>query len=146
MSLSISIVLQNERVKRVAVDNFDVNFDNNAPPKQPSSRGRSRAKPTNDAATATYPTPVVIPAYSQATKFDKKAHSCLFYLESVTILVLKKSSIGANNGQQAYSVRLGAQNDSYGYSETGFFSCPTNSTYKDFRYLNFSFPSLISLF
>lgn len=69
---------------------------------------------------------MVLPPYHDGTTFDKTKHSCLLYLEGITILALNTKTIGAV--QQAYTLPLPVLNGTYGWEDT-YVQCPSNYTY-----------------
>uniref|UniRef100_A0A914YYG3 V-type proton ATPase subunit S1/VOA1 transmembrane domain-containing protein n=1 Tax=Panagrolaimus superbus TaxID=310955 RepID=A0A914YYG3_9BILA len=123
--------LEVERVKRVVVEDVDVDFASNDEPSparlRQKSPSRASANPsTKDAQPVPNPdgvVPIVLPPYHDANiaPFDTKKRSCLLYLEGITILVLDFKSIGG--AQKAYTLPLIAANDSYGYQDS-YVVCP----------------------
>uniref|UniRef100_A0A7E4V1M0 Ac45-VOA1_TM domain-containing protein n=1 Tax=Panagrellus redivivus TaxID=6233 RepID=A0A7E4V1M0_PANRE len=127
-------ILQNPRVKRVSINDNDVDFaaDDEAP--RPKSKSRARQSSSNSALTAGGSVPVVIPRYGAAETYDLKAGpSCLLYVENITVVVLHSTTIG--NVQKALTIPLGSKDgDSYKYG----YSCDSVKNFNTTKPFSFT--------
>jgi hypothetical protein len=122
--------LEVERVKRVAVEDVEFASADERPARLRQSSSRSRASKDDDAPATTVKNSaaIILPPYhdSSLATFDKSTQ-CLLYLEGITIVVIKKKSIG--DVQHAFALPMNFANDSYGYQKD-YVNCP-NSTAAD---------------